>query len=58
MNAVEGMLEKNLKIKSDQLKLCFRLFRVKARKNDSRDINDVKDYVIARMNPYLETHDG
>ena len=56
MNEDEGI--KQVKIKSDQLQLCFKLFRLKPLPNDSRDIEDLKEVVMDQMNEYLTQHEG
>ena len=56
MNEESGL--KQVKIKSDQLQLCFKLFRLRPQPNDDRDMEDLKDIVMDQMNEYLNQHDG
>lgn len=42
-------------IKSPQISNSFRMFRVQAQQHN---VNEVKDYIMDKMNNYLEKNDG
>ena len=55
MQTQGGNAQKKVCIKSDQLSLSFKMFRVKT---NHENIEEAKDYVVARLNSYLENNNG
>ena len=47
--------QKKVCIKSDQLSLSFKMFRVKT---NAENIDQAKDVVVGRLNSYLENNNG
>ncbi len=48
-------IQKKICIKSDQLQLSFKMFRIKT---NAVDIQQAKDVAVARLNSYLENNNG